>query len=181
MYSKIIHKIRNNEFSRSELALVRENASRMAQSGDENARAVLDEIATCGVTGSDRRLAFIGFCPAGDIDNRLDGRWISEGICEFDYVESQHQQQRFSEIMTGDTLILKKREQFGETMRLYSSGTVREVVERGRLLKVNWRTDCGEIVMPLMGCNSTVDIKSIEVVEKTVPDEFWRWLGWTTG
>ena len=79
MYSKIIHKIRNNEFSRSELALVRENASRMAQSGDENARAVLDEIATCGVTGSDRRLAFIGFCPAGDIDNRLDGRWISEG------------------------------------------------------------------------------------------------------
>lgn len=178
MAQSILNKIQNNELNRAQLCRLRENAIAASQKGNADADAIIRAIDAAGVVGSDRKLAFIGFCPAGDIDNRLDRKWVSEGICEFDFVESTHQLERFAEIMAGDTVILKKREQFGETMRLYNRGKVSEVVQRGRLLKVDWQADCREILVPLMGCNSTVDLKSINTVEQSVAEEFWRWLGW---
>ena len=156
---------------------LRANAVNKAQLGDPVAIAVLEAIATTGLHTSDRKYIFMGFCPGADFQNRLDEKWMSEGICDFDFIESDQQQARFSEIMPGDTIILKKREKFGETMRLFSHGKVAEVVETGRKLKVDWHTAAETILVPLMACNSTVDMRSPENVETAMPPEFWSWLG----
>ncbi|MBN9433720.1 MAG: hypothetical protein J0I45_14905 [Bosea sp.] len=156
---------------------LRDNALARAAAGDQGAQAVIDAINQSGVIGQDREFAFIGFCPGGDISFRQDRKWIAEGICEFGIIESGVQHRRFAGIVPGDLLILKKREQFGETMRLYGHGRVSEVLTIGGRLGVQWNTDAGEIVIPLMGCNGTVDIRSIETVEAEAPQEFWDWLG----
>ena len=39
-----------------------------------------------------------------------------------------------------------------------------------------WPMGSSEIEVPLMGCNSTVDVKSREVVENEMPEEFYSWL-----
>ena len=119
----------------------------------------------------------MGFCPGADIRNRLDEKWIAESIGNFDFVESDQQRARYSEMMPGDAIILKKREQFGETMRLFSRGRVAEVVEIGRKLKVDGHAAAETLLVPLMACNSTVDMRSPESVEAAMPSEFWNWLG----
>lgn len=174
--TKIIEKIRRGELPRAELAQLLDNARGRASSGDKNALAVIQAINDTGVSPADRQFAFIGFCPGGDIANRLDRKWISEGICEFGFFDSPVQHRRFKDIMVGDRLILKKREAFGATMRLYGHGRVSEILKSGERLRVEWTTRMGEILVPLMGCNSTVDVRLIERVEREAPEEFWHWL-----
>jgi len=77
-------------------------------------------------------------------------------------------------------VILKKREKFGKTMKLYGHGRVEAIsidATEHRYLKMNWSKQNEVIEVPLMACNSTVDIKSMEQVEAQMPKEFFGWLG----
>ena len=76
-------------------------------------------------------------------------------------------------------MILKKREQFGRTMKLYGHGRVRSVAydeDEHKYLLMDWSDQNEVIEVPLMGCNSTVDIRTIEAVEDAMPEEFHTWL-----
>ena len=121
----------------------------------------------------------MGFCPDADFDERLDTHWEAEGICRFDYLESAAQLERFASICVGDLVVLKKREQFGKTMKLFGHGRVTGIDHDDdgvRFLKVHWSGQDQVIEVPLLGCNSTVDIRGIEAVEAEMPDEFYQWL-----
>jgi hypothetical protein len=41
---------------------------------------------------------------------------------------------------------------------------------------MNWSTQDQIIEVPLMGCNSTVDVRTIEQVEAEMPVDFFSWL-----
>ena len=41
---------------------------------------------------------------------------------------------------------------------------------------MGWSTQKEIIEVPLMACNSTVDIRTIEQVKDVMPDEFYQWL-----
>ena len=64
-------------------------------------------------------------------------------------------------------------------MKLYGHGRVKAVAyddDQIRYLKMDWFDQDQVIEVPLMGCNSTVDVKSIEMVEDEMPQEFYEWL-----
>ncbi|NVJ99920.1 MAG: hypothetical protein HWE12_00120 [Oceanospirillaceae bacterium] len=77
-------------------------------------------------------------------------------------------------------MILKKHEEFGKTMRIYSHGKVK-AAKTSRIelpyLPVDLITPEEFLELPLMGCNTTVDVRSIKRVEDEMPEEFWEWLG----
>jgi hypothetical protein len=178
----IIDKIKNKGFSRAGLIQMRENVlNRLDKLPDDPAAlARLDALEAAYVPEPEAEYIFLGFCPGGALENRLDEEWIEKGICKFDFIQSEAQHKRFCEIMPGDTVILKKREEFGKTMRIYSYGRVNEAktsrVDLPYLL-VDWVTPKEFLEVPLMGCNSTVDVRSIERVEAEMPEDFWEWLG----
>lgn len=177
-YDKIIEKLTMGKMSRTELQDLRTNALSKFKAGDDEAMAVVTAIDVA--KPSDTYILFMGFCPDADISNRLDIEWKNQGACRFDYYESEIQVERFNRICAGDMVVLKKREQFGKTMKLYGHGRVAEVaLDSGghHFLKMNWSDQSQIIEVPLMGCNSTVDIKSMDTVEGEMPDEFFAWLG----
>ena len=45
-----------------------------------------------------------------------------------------------------------------------------------RFLQMEWSAQNNEIEVPLLGCNSTVDIRTMDVVEAEMPAEFFQWL-----
>lgn len=150
----------------------------MVARGDRDAQAVLDEIDRA--TPADRYVVFMGFCPGADFENRLDVGWREQGVCTFVFHESEQQSERFSGILAGDLIVLKKRERFGETMRLYGYGRVTGFkcdADGHRYLTMEWSPEQTVIEVPLMGCNSTVDIRTMEQVESQMPPEFFDWLG----
>ena len=49
----------------------------------------------------------------------------SRGVCDFSFYESQRQMETFGEMLPGDWVILKKREKFGETMKLFGFGKIK--------------------------------------------------------
>lgn len=64
-------------------------------------------------------------------------------------------------------------------MKLYGHGRVNSVAyddDNIRYLNMNWSAQENTIEAPLMGSNSTVDIKSIEAVEGEMPEKFYQWL-----
>ena len=163
--------------SRAELLKLRRNAEAKVVAGDEEAVAVVQAIDQA--TPTDSYILFMGFCPGADFSRRLDTAWKKQGICRFDYVESEQQLERFNTICPGDLVVLKKREKFGKTMKLYGHGRVAAVEyddRNGRYLRMDWSSQEEVIEVPLLGCNSTVDIRSIESVEAEMPDEFYVWL-----
>jgi len=125
---------------------------------------------------AEKNFIFMGFCPDGKIANRLDREWIASGRCHFDYIKSERQLERFGNIVPGEIIILKKREVFGKTMKLYRCGKVKNVLIRGRSLEVDWAKSDEIVEVPLMGCNSTVDVRSFERLKDEMPKEFWAWL-----
>ena len=164
--------------ARTDLIKLRINADRKLASGDTKAQTVIDAINNASPT--DSYILFMGFCPGGEVKNRLDLSWKGKGICRFDYFESKQQVERFNTICTGDLVVLKKTETFGKTMGLYGHWRVISIsYDAGsiRYLNVDWADQSEVIVTPLMGCTSTVDIKLIEVVEDYMPEEFYDWLG----
>lgn len=176
-HQKVIDKIKGGSMSRAELAMLKRNAEEKSSKGDPDANEVLRAINNA--KPSDSYILFMGFCPGADFKERLDTDWKARGICRFDYLESEHQLERFNTICSGDLVVLKKREQFGKTMKLYGHGRVKSVGydENGiRYLEMDWSKQADVIEVPLMGCNSTVDIKALEIVEGEMPDEFWQWI-----
>jgi hypothetical protein len=176
-YKKVIDKVNSGTMPRDDLVGLKLNAEKMLANGDQDARAVLSAINIA--TPADSHILFMGFCPDADTNNRLDIDWKAKGICRFDYRESESQAARFDTMCTGDLVVLKKREVFGKTMKLYGHGRVISVAydeKNIRFLVMNWSDQSGTIEVPLLGCNSTVDVRSIDVVEAEMPDEFWHWL-----
>jgi len=177
-YEKALERVRSGEMSRSDLVKLKRNAEAKLATGDTEAQLVMDAINNA--TPADSYILFMGFCPGADFDERLDTVWKEQGICRFDYLESEHQSERFNSICKGDLVVLKKREKFGKTMKLYGCGRVKSVAydkDKVRYLLMDWSNQDEVIEVPLMGCNSTVDIKSIEAVENEMPAEFYSWLG----
>jgi hypothetical protein len=127
----------------------------------------------------DKKIIFFGFCPGADFSKRLDTRWKQLGICEFQYFESKVQVKRFASIEVGDLIVLKKRQIIGKTMRVYGYGLVTGITkdDKGnRVLKVDWSSQEQVIEVPLMGCNATIDIRTINKVRAEMSDEFFEWL-----
>jgi len=176
-YQKIITKITNGSLSRGQLNRLRENAQRKLSEGDKEATSVID--ALNNGQASDDYVLFMGFCPGADFNERLDIEWKEKGVCRFDYTESEVQLERFERIFPGDLVVLKKREVFGKTMKLYGHGRVTEICydeDNIRYLKVDWSDQETIIEVPLMGANSTVDIKSMDDIEDNMPEEYFKWL-----
>ena len=181
MTAQILENIRAGEFSRTDMLQMRDNAEPLAKNGNAMAQAIVDAINTTAVPELKAEYVFMGFCPEADFDNRQDLDWIERGICTFDYLESAVQTRRFNKIMVGDFIILKKRHDFGKTMHLYGHGKVTELRKRLsdglRYLLVDWSKQEEILEVPLLGCNSTVDIRSLEVIERELHEDFWKWLG----
>lgn len=177
-YKNVIERIRQNKHSRSELLAIRINAQSKVDSGDSDAQTVVDEIdATVPL---DTHVVFMGFCPDADFDNRLDLEWKEQGVCTFIHLDSEHQLKRFNGILPGDLIVLKKRHEFGKSMRLYGHGRATGVKfdsNGNRYIEMNWSQQDQVIEVPLMGCNSTIDIRTTEQVEDEMPQEFYSWLG----
>lgn len=176
-YDKVIERVKNGHMSRADLVKLKRNADDKYASGDVHALHVLEAINNA--TPADSYILFMGFCPSADFNERLDTAWKEGGICRFDYLESEHQLDRFNTICKGDLVVLKKREKFGKTMKLYGHGRVDSVAYDEndiRYLKMNWSSQDEIVEVPLMGCNSTVDIRTIEAVEDEMPEEFYQWL-----
>lgn len=181
-YEKVINRIAHGLLSRSDLRDLRVNALAKFHAGDDEAREVIAAI-DAGVP-SDQYILFMGFCPDADFNNRLDIEWKQRGVCEFTYYESTVQLERFNRVCAGDLVVLKKREKFGESMILHGHGRVARVevdAQDHHTLIMNWSDQNSVIEVPLMGCNSTVDIKSIEAVEAEMPPEFFKWLEKASG
>ncbi len=176
-YEKIIKRIKSGRMSRDELVKLRLNANNEYDKGDSDARYVIDAINHAAPT--DAYILFMGFCPGADFNERLDIKWKEKGICRFDFLESEHQVKKFNSICKGDLVVLKKRERFGKTMRLYGHGRVSGIAydeNNIRYLEMQWSNQEEIIEVPLMGANSTVDIKTIKAVEDEMPMEFHEWL-----
>lgn len=182
IYDPLLRKIKCKKYNRVDLLKLRKNIKDFLEKEPNNERALLrlKAIESAAVPELEEQYVFMGFCPGGELENRLDDEWISKGICQFKYLESEHQMNRFYNILPGDTVILKKREKFGETMRLYSFGRVTQAIDSKysglRYLTIDWITPSHFLEVPLMGCNSTVDVRDIKQVEENMPDEFWDWL-----
>lgn len=176
-HQKTIDRIRAGAFTRAELIKLRVNAEASRKKGDTDAAIVIAEIDV--TSPNDKTVVFMGFCPGASFDNRLDIEWKEKGICTFIFLKSEKQLDRFNDIWPGDLVILKKRHQFGKTMLLYGHGRVRGIKHDqndNRYLDMSWSSQEQVIEVPLMGCNSTVDIKSIEQVEAEMPPAFYSWL-----
>ncbi|AOW76245.1 hypothetical protein A3Q34_04860 [Colwellia sp. PAMC 20917] len=176
-YGKVIERVNDGKMSRADLVKLKRNADEKHVNGDIDAEKVINAINNA--TPTDSYILFMGFCPDADFNERLDTEWKEKGICRFDYLESEHQLERFKTICKGDLVVLKKREVFGKTMNIYGHGRVLSVAydeNNVRYLVMNWSNQKNIIEVPLMGCNSTVDIKSIEVVEEEMPKVFFEWL-----
>ncbi len=62
---------------------------------------------------------------------------------------------------------------------IYGHGRVSSIAydeNNVRYLVMDWSSQEEIIEVPLMGCNSTVDVKSIEAVEDEMSEEFYKWL-----
>lgn len=172
----ILDRLARGEFSRAELSKLRINAAAKASHGDLEAKAILNAIDD-SPAAADKYILFMGFCPGANFDNRLDVEWRQQGFCYYHYEEDALQFERFQTILRGDLIILKKRHEFGRTMRLYGHGRVTGIRQgRYRDLQVDWAPEGEVITVPLMGCNSTVDIRTIDQVNADMPDEFHAWL-----
>ncbi|OFC71992.1 hypothetical protein [Alteromonas confluentis] len=175
-YQKQLDKLKSGNMSRSDIARLKTNAEALVAKGDEDARVVLEAIN--GSTPSDGYILFMGFCPNADFNQREDIEWKREGTCRLDYPTNKSQIGRWTTICPGDLIVLKKRETFGKTMKLYGHGRVKKIAydDDIRYFEMDWSAQEQVIEVPLMACNATVDIKSMETVEAEMPEAFWNWL-----
>ena len=179
-FEEIANKIRLGGMSRSEMHQYRKNMRDLLKSGYSAAQLVIDAVNQTAVPKIEEKYAFIGFCPGGNFANRLDTFWLTAGICKFDNIKSKHQIVRFADIHKGDTIILKKMLQWGVSMELFAYGEVLEVkdAKESQLIyfHVDWHEHNEYLIVPAMAARSTVDVRSLEKVEETMPPEFWTWL-----
>jgi hypothetical protein len=176
-YSQQVEKIKSGKMSRSDLVKMRVSAQRLALKGDKDAAQVIQAIDEA--CPSELEYVFMGFCPGADFRRRQDIQWKKEGICEFLFYESKPQANRFNKVAPGDLIILKKRQIIGKTMTLYGHGRVKAICfndDNIKYLKMDWSKQDQIIEVPLLGANSTIDVKSASDIAKHMPDEFFDWL-----
>ena len=178
-YEKTIEQIKSGTLTRDALRTIRERATGALANGDEDARSVLQ--ALDHAVARDWRIVFMGFCPNGELANRVDGRWRAEGTCTFDYDESEAQMNQFRSIIAGDLVVLKKSEVHGKPMSLHGHGRVtgtRTGADGRRELLVDWSqaVPFPEHV-PMMGCQGTVNLREMGTVEGAMPMAFFDWAG----
>ena len=176
-YQRIIDQIASGALTRAELQTMRERAAAKLSKGDEQARTVLQTIDSA--IARDHGIVFMGFCPNGELSNRVDGYWKANGLCTFDYDESLDQMTLFRSICTGDLIVLKKTEVFGQFMSLHGHGRVastRTGSDGRRELLVDWSPAVRFASnVPMMGCQSTVNLRELRTVEGAMPPEFFEW------
>ena len=182
-FSDRAEQVRSGRYSRRAMRSIRENAEKLLDHGELRAQLVIDAVNQTAVPKLERQYAFLGFCIDGTMNSRLDGFWLQAGICKFDNIKSQVQTKRFTGIHTGDTIILKKILQWGISIELVAYGEVLSVVSSSKTglpyFHVDWHEHDEYLIVPAMGSRSTVDIRSPEMVEGTMGQDFWEWL--TTG
>ena len=171
--------VRTGKLTRANLAKMKENA--LARLSDNpRIMELLELINQTAVPSLETEYVFMGYCPGADMDERRDIMWLKDGIIDFAFIESKAQLAKFSAIHKGDKIILKKREEIGVSMIIHAYGEVTDspVSDATGLTyhRVDWRIKDEPILVPLMGCNATVNSKSIEQVEEAMPQEFWDWL-----
>jgi len=185
-----IERIISGKCSRSEILRIRENATniikiaidRPDKESEAKAKEANEELLACDShmpEPSSSQYNFMGFCPGDDVKRRRDTMWREQGICYFDFEESKGQVTAFSLQVPGDWIILKKIKECDKTMSLYGFGkiTKRHTDDiKFTYFDVKWNTQSEEILVPLMGCNSNINMKTLERVEKTMDKEFWIWL-----
>lgn len=178
-YQKVIDQITSGLCTRVELDTLRVRAQTKLKEGDPEAHTVLQALDSA--VAKDAGIVFMGFCPNRELANRLDKEWKRLGICTFDYDDDVKQMDAFRSICAGDLIVLKKGEQFGRTMSLHGHGRVtgtRTGADGRRYLEVTW-SPAGELNqhVPMMGCQSTVNVREMRTVEASMPDEFFEWAG----
>ena len=121
------------------------------------------------------------FCPGADIKRRRDTMWRKESTCTFHLEGDAGQMTAFSLQVPGDWIILKKIQEADKTMALYGFGkiTKRLMNEKGfTYFNVNWNDQSKEILVPLIGCNSNINMKTLERIKKTMDKVFWDWISY---
>ena len=175
-----INRVQQGQHSRDELVKMRDNALAFLARGISDAQFLIDEINQTPIAPLHSHYLFMGFCPGATLENRQDEKWMSEGFCKFDFIESAHQYARFCKMLVGDIIILKKRNIREQTMRLYGHGIIKRAMDAQasakKYYRVDWFKPEVEIEVPLMACNSTVDVRKIALVQDAMPAEFWDWL-----
>lgn len=163
---------------RDELQQLGRNARLKADAGDPDAEAILQALANA--TCVDAEYVFMGFCPDAQFEKRQDLEWRQQAHCSFDFFEDKAQTARFQRIVAGDLIILKKRHDFGKTMRLYGHGRALSSARKQEgllFVDVQWSNQTEVIEVPLMGCNTTVDVRSLETLRtQNIPELFFDWL-----
>jgi hypothetical protein len=172
--------VRAGKFSRKQMRSIREKAEKMVEDGDMRAQLVIDAVNQTAVPKLEKQYAFLGFCTDGTINSRLDGFWMEAGICKFDNIKNKIQTKQFTDIETGDTIILKKVLDWGVSIELVAYGEVLSRVPSAKTglpyFHVDWHEHDEYLIVPSMGSLSTVDIRSTEMVEGTMEQDFWDWL-----
>ena len=189
MYQNI-KRIISGKCSRSELLRIRENASNIIEMAFDNpskenkiqAIEASEALSACDSYMPDplsSQYNFMDFCPGADIKRRKDAIWREQGTCDFQLEGSAGQITAFSLQVPGDWIVLKKLEETEKTMFLYGFGkiTKRLIDEKGfTYFDVNWNDQSKEILVPLMGCNSNINMKTLERVSKAMDKIFWDWI-----
>ncbi len=182
-YQNVVDRIQAGKLTRDELREVRQKALVQQNAGDEDASTVV--LAIDGAVARDSGILFMGFCPGAELKNRLDIAWKEQGVCTFNHDKDPKQVNTFMNICAGDLVVLKIAEQFGKTMALHGHGRVAALktgADGRRYLEMVW-SDQAHILsgVPMMACQSTVNLRSMEKVEAAMPPEFFDWLGQPRG
>ena len=189
MYQNV-ERIKSGKCSRSEMLRIRENANNLIEmaidkptrENEAKAKEAAEDLSACDSHMPEplsSQYNFMGFCPGDDIKRRRDTTWREQGTCYFDFEESEGQVTAFSLQVPGDWIILKKIGECDKTMILYGFGkiTKRHIDDTEfTYFDVEWNTQTEEILVPLMGCNSNINMKTLERVKKIMDKEFWAWL-----
>ena len=182
---KILESIRHAKLTRQDFLAIRSNAEAMLKSDVAPEKKLHAEkiFTACNENSlgpNAWEYNFMGFCPGADINRRCDTKWKAEGICEFKFEDSPTQMDKFTAQTPGDWIILKKRLSLkNQTMQLFGYGQIskRLVDNEGYVyFLVDWSEQSEVITVPLMGCNSTVNMKKVKDIEAVMPKLFWDWL-----
>ncbi len=189
MYQNI-ERIILGKCSRGEILRIREHASSLIKAAideptkenEAKAKEASEALSTCDSHMPEplsSQYNFMGFCPGDDIKNREDTKWRDQSTCNFYFEEGKGQVTAFSLQVPGDWIVLKKAQEANETMALYGFGriTKRLMDEKGFIyFDVNWNEQSKKILVPLMGCHSNINMKTLERVEKIMDKVFWNWI-----
>jgi hypothetical protein len=175
---KKIDEINSGKYSRSELQKIKDNANRMLEMGKTEVLSIID--ALTNAVPSDRYIVFMGFCPAGSIENSQYEDWMGKGIRTYDWFDDAAQTQAFEQICVNDLVVLKKQNINAQKMTLHGWGRVKSISHNraeGHVLAMDWSSQKEVIEVPLMGITKTVNVRALAHIEEKLPDSFFSWLG----